>query len=97
MAIVTPEAVRASTPQQLVTTDELFLIRQLCLPYKIVAQNMGLDSAALRMRITRLAVKLGVENRTALVVKALKMGLITLNQLILREYGSAKNLSGKNS
>jgi len=40
------------------------------------------------MQITRIGNKLGVENRTAIVVRALELGLITIDQLVYRNYGT---------
>jgi len=78
--------------EALVTEGDLVLIRQLCLPYKTSSLNMGLDVGALKMRVGRLCVKLGVENRTSIVVKALKLGLITIDELVYQEYDVGKNL-----
>ena len=79
------------------TNGDLDFIRQLCLPYKIIGQNMKLDNPAIRMRVSRLAVKLGVETRTALVVKAVKLGLVHIDELAFREFDSEKNLLHKES
>ena len=74
----------------LIATD-LELIKQLCLPDKIIVQNLGSSRAAISMRITRIGVKLGVENRTALLVKALMLGLVNLDQLVYRSYDGETN------
>ena len=74
---------------------DLGIIRRLCLPYKVIGEQVGMSSTTVDMRVARLLGKLGVENRTALVVKALELKLITLNQLVYRNYGDGKraNLS----
>ena len=73
--------------QSKISEADLVLIRQLCLPDKIIGRNLEISPAAVSMRITRIGVKLGVENRTAVVVKALELGLLTIDQLIYRDYG----------
>lgn len=71
------------------TDADLELVKQLCLPDKIACQNLGILPGATSMRITRLSAKLGVENRTAIVVRALELGLVTIDQLVYRNYGEA--------
>jgi hypothetical protein len=70
-----------------ITNGDLELIKQFCLPHKIIRQNMNLTKGALDMRTKRLMDKMGVENRTALVVMALKLGLVTIDELSVRTYG----------
>ena len=70
----------------ILTDKELELITQLCLPYKIIGQNMGVDGNSVRMRTSRLALKLGVENRASVIIKALKLGLITIDKLVYRSF-----------
>lgn len=69
-----------------ITDSDLKLIKQLCLPNKIISVNLGISSAAVSMQVTRIGDKLGVENRTAIVVKALGLGLVYTDQLIYRSY-----------
>lgn len=76
-----------------ITDKDLELIKQLCLPYKIICQNMELNQGTVRLRVKRLISKMGVESRTALVVKAIKLGLVSIDELPMREY--AKDISGK--
>lgn len=76
------------------TSSDLELIKQLGLPNKIMASSLGISDAAISMKITRVAVKLGVENRTAMVIKALSLGLITVDQLVFREFNGEANLLG---
>lgn len=66
--------------------EELELLRQLCLPYKVIAKKMKLSKAAIGMRVFRLTQKLGVENREAVMVKAIQMGLVTPEQLVYRKF-----------
>ena len=68
------------------TSFEVKLITQLGLPNKIISENLGISDKAISMKLTRLALKLGVENRTAVIIKALGIGLITLDQLVYREF-----------
>ena len=75
-----------------VSEEDLALIRLLCLPYKIIGEKFGVPAATVNMRVTRLIIRFGVENRMAIVVKALKFGLVTVDQLVYRNYGRT-NLS----
>uniref|UniRef100_A0A6H1Z7Q7 Uncharacterized protein n=1 Tax=viral metagenome TaxID=1070528 RepID=A0A6H1Z7Q7_9ZZZZ len=96
MAIVTSEACELATVQDKLrannmvasngrlTVDDIELIKQLCLPSKIVSQNLSVGG--IRMRTFRLAGKLGVENRASIIVKALKLGLVSLDELTYREF-----------
>jgi len=59
-----------------ITERDLALIRQICLPYKVLCESMGISHGNLRFRVTILVRKFGVENRTSLAVKAIKMGLV---------------------
>lgn len=70
-----------------VSESSLELIRLLCLPDKIIGQYLKISPAAVAMRITRISIKLGVENRTSVVVKALELGLVNIDQLVRRDYG----------
>jgi len=76
-----------------ITSSELALIKQLCLPDKIISNNFGISHAAVRMRIVRIGIKLGVENRTAIVVRALVLGLVSIDQLLFRKFNGRTNLS----
>jgi DNA-binding NarL/FixJ family response regulator len=68
------------------TEKDLELIRQLCLPYKVISQNTGTHIITIRLRAIRIARKLGVENKASIIVKALRLGLITLDELVCREF-----------
>ena len=69
-----------------ITDKDLKLIKQLCLPYKIICPNLGISPEALRLRVARLMDKLGVENRTALVVKVIKLGLVSMDEFQIQEF-----------
>ena len=66
------------------TNPDLELVKLLCLPDKVIALEIGISYSAVSMRITRIATKLGVENRTAIVVRALELGLVSIDQLVYR-------------
>ena len=68
------------------TVTELVLVKHLCLPNKILCERFKLTPSALKMRINRIAVKLGVENRTAIIVKSLKLGIVEIDQLVYRKF-----------
>lgn len=70
-----------------ITETDLKLIVLLGLPDAIIGHKLHILPGAVSMRISRVAVKLGVENRTALIIKALKLGLVTTSQLSYRDYG----------
>lgn len=76
------------------TVQDLALIRRLGLPNKIIGQHFGISDAAVSMKITRLAIKLGVENRTAIIIRALRLGLVKAAELSYREFHGKANLSG---
>ena len=72
---------------------DLELIKCLCLPDKLNSEKFGISRGAISMQITRISVKLGVENRTAVVVRALMLKLITIDQLVFRSYNGKANTS----
>ena len=74
------------------TDSDVELIKQLGLPNKIIGEKFGDSPAAISMQVTRISVKLGVENRTAIVIKSLGLGLITIDQLVFREFNGETNL-----
>ena len=76
-----------------ITASDLELIWQLCLPHKIICQKMGISHTALRARIRRLMQKMGVENQRALIVKALHLQLISIENLTYRSFNGEANLS----
>lgn len=79
------------------TDKDLALIRQLCLPYKIISQDAGVSDIVTKKRVGRLAAKLKVENRAAIIVKALKLDLVTIDELTYREFDNGENTLRKNS
>ena len=56
------------------------------MPYKVISERTGMDSGAVSMGVTRLLAKFEVENRMALVVKLIKLGLVNIDQLVYREF-----------
>lgn len=76
------------------SNSDLRLVKLLCLPNKVIADNLGVSSAnAVGVLISRIGDKLFVENRTAIVVRALRLGLISIDQLVYRSYNGGTNLS----
>lgn len=69
-----------------VTAKEAELFPLLCLPYKVISERTGMDSGAVSMGVTRLLAKFEVENRMALIVKLLRLGLVNIDQLVYREF-----------
>ncbi len=76
--------------------EELVLVKQLCLPYKPISVVMNMDTPMLRMRVMRLAAKMKVAGKTAVVIKCLKLGLIDIDDLVYQEY-DGENLPGKSN
>lgn len=74
------------------TDSDLELVKLLCLPNKIISQHLKMDRFAIGMQVKRIGNKLKVENRTTIVVRALELGLISIDQLVHRSYGET-NLS----
>lgn len=70
----------------LLSDSELELVKQLCLPHKIVCQNLGINEGALNMRVKRLAQRFGVENKRALIVKIIQLGMVPVNDFDYRVF-----------
>ena len=68
------------------TDTDIALIRQLCLPHKIISRGMGISHTALTTKIWRLCSKLGVENQRALIIKALELGIVTIENFTYRKF-----------
>lgn len=75
------------------TKSEVELISMIGLPDKIICVKFDILRGALSMRLTRIAIKLGVESRVAILVKALKLGIVAPKQLQYRDYEKPINLS----
>jgi len=81
-----------------ITDSDLVLIKLLGLPDKVISTALKLDNgASIRMKISRLAVKLGVENRTAILIRALQLGLVTPSQLVYRDFDVGANIEKNTS
>jgi DNA-binding NarL/FixJ family response regulator len=63
------------------TETELSIIKLLYLPNKVIGQRIGITGNGVTIRIQRLMDRVGVENRTALVIKALKENWIGIEDL----------------
>jgi len=68
------------------TEEQLELLTKLCIPQKVLCQEMGLSALALQARIRRLQVRFGVENQRSLLVKALRLGIVSLESMEYREF-----------
>ena len=69
-----------------VSEADLELVRQLCLPYKVICQNFSLSEGALNMRVKRLLGKFGVENQRSLIVRVIQLGLLPAESFAYREF-----------
>ena len=68
------------------TVEQVELLTKLCIPQKVLCQEMGISGLALQARINRLLVRFGVENQRALLVKVLKLGIVRLESVEYREF-----------
>ena len=68
------------------TDEQLELLTKLCIPQKVLCQEMGLGKVALQARIRRLQIRFGVENQRALLVKVLRLGIVSLESISYREF-----------
>ncbi len=84
--------VMTQEPECKVSEVDLELIKRLCLSYKEIGADLQIPATTANERIARLIVKFGVESRTAVVVRALKLGLVTVDQLIYRNYNGRTDL-----
>lgn len=82
-----PVIVMANTRQFRLPPDDIALVKQICLPYKVIASNMGLELGNIKMKVKRIMELLGVENRASLVVKAIRIGLVAEKDFVVRLYG----------
>jgi hypothetical protein len=82
-----------------ITKMDLDVIRHVCLPYKVAAPHLGLKINALKVRVNRLMIVFGVENRTALATKAISLKLLKAEDFWMRDYANenTKDISGKNN
>ncbi|KKL65800.1 hypothetical protein LCGC14_2151370 [marine sediment metagenome] len=78
------------------TDADLKLIGLLSLPDKVITGILSMNPNTLRTKVCRLAYKMGVENRTALVTRALALKLITIKQLEFRTFDNG-NYTTKNT
>jgi len=67
------------------TSKDLDLLGRLCLPYKLISIETGISVPHIKFKVQQLAIKFNVENRTALVVKALQLGLVDIRNLAYRK------------
>lgn len=73
------------TEQYKLTDVDIELIKHLGLPNKAICLRFHLTTYNVGVLIARLATRLGVENRTAIVIKALNLGLVTVDELRYRK------------
>jgi len=71
-------------------------IRQLCLPTHIACQNLDITPVAWEWRVRRILLKFGVENEKALIIKAIKLGIVPVESFMYRNFsdGDAFDISG---
>lgn len=81
-----PTAVEYKAVLDSITASDIELIIRLGLPNKVIAIQINSTETAIRMKVTRIAAKLRVENRTAIVIQALILGIVTIQQLKYRNY-----------
>jgi len=57
------------------------ILKQACKPVKVIAVGSAHSYDATAMRINRLYVMFGVHNRISLIVQALKLGIVKLEDI----------------
>lgn len=78
--------VTSTKPKVDLNATEMELVHYLCFPYKVICDRIGMDPQNFRMRMVRLFNKMGVENRTSLLIKLLKEGRVKLEDLEYRQF-----------
>ena len=66
----------------MVTNREKDVLRLLCFPNAEIAKRLFIGKCTVKTHIKRLIDKLFVNNRTALLIEALKQKVITLDEII---------------
>ena len=68
------------------TDSDVEIIKKVGLPYKEVESKYGLSAGAYRVRVSIIMDKFGVENRVALAIKAIQLGLVSIDDFEVRTF-----------
>ena len=69
------------------TESDIELVKKVGLPQKLACKRLGISLVAFKGRLSRLMVRYGVENRAALAIKAIRDGVLSINDFEVREFG----------
>ena len=73
------------------TNSDIETIKKIGLPAKEVAERYGVSAGAFRVRVSGIMDKLGVENRVALAIKAIQLGLVSIDDFEVRVFHNGKD------
>jgi len=68
------------------TESDIELVKRVGLPQKLACEQLGISYVAFKARLSRLMVRYGVENRAALAIKAIRSGVLDVNDFEVREF-----------
>lgn len=60
----------------------------LCLPTKVICPELGVTQTAWETRVWRLLARFGVENKRALIIKALQLKMVSITDFTYRDYNA---------
>ena len=64
------------------TPREMDILKMLCLENKLIGAKLFLSLSTIKTYVTRILNKLGVDNRQIAQIKAIKLGIISLEEII---------------
>lgn len=64
------------------TPREMDILKMLCLENQIIGSKLYLSLSTVKTYVTRILNKMGVDNRHTAQIKAIKNGIITLEEII---------------
>ena len=64
------------------TPREMDILKMLCLENKLIGTKLFLSLSTIKTYVTRILNKLGVDNRQIAQIKAVKLGIISLEEII---------------
>ena len=67
-----------------ITDTDIEIIKRVGLPYEEAAKKCFITVGAFRVRVSLIMDKLGVENRVALAIKAIQLGLVSIDEFQVR-------------
>lgn len=67
----------------LLTKRELEIVCLVCLANKVIGARLGMAQVTVATHLRKIAEKMGGENRTSILVKALRQGMIKLEEIVV--------------